>query len=296
VNHGDSSVVTEQQNGPLACITLDVEPDFHTFSVTPDTPRYYGLFDQPGQFDRFLAILNRHDVRLTCFVVSSVLDDCPDYIGELQAMGAEFGSHSLTHDLNAQGTEHEARGSIDAFADFFGHRPQGYRSPFGKMTRVMLEILAREGVQYDSSFMPSVSPISPRIHQNLRGRTGPFLWEDLSLLELPFSVFPTIRLPIALSYLKVLGRAVYSRAHEAFGLPDPLVTFFHPMNLVYSPEAFDRLSLKWKAANLRNWDRGFELLDWLLTVLEEAGYRFVFMSELHNLLSDGDLAQVRLPG
>ncbi len=280
------------QDHKLACITLDIEPDFTHYAFDPNRPRFYGLFDEPGQFDRFCNLMAKHDVKLTCFVVGSVLRDRPDHLRELARLGVEFGSHSLTHDLDVQGTESEVRGGVDAFAEFFGHLPQGYRSPFFKLRSEMLETLERLGVCYDSSFMPSISPINPAVYHNLNGPIRPFRWQGFSLVELPLAVLPRIRLPLALSYIKVFGTRFYSILERILGIPDPLVTFLHPMNLVYSPQAFDLLSARWQIANSRNRRHGFEIFDWFLTRLRANGYQFVSMGGLLVQVSSGHLPEV----
>jgi hypothetical protein len=76
------------------------------------------------------------------------------------------------------------------------------------------------------------------------------------------------------------------------GSPDPLVTFFHPMNIVYSPLAFEQLPLRWKLANTRNRRRGLEVLEWFLDLLAVGGYRFVSMGQLFKEVSDSPLPEV----
>ena len=270
--------MSESRKGALACITMDVEPDFVSYSVSSNCPRYYGLFDEPGYFERFCNTITRHQVRLTCYVVGSVLRDRADYVRELAKIGAEFGCHSLTHDLAAQETESEVRGGIDGFTDFFGYSPQGYRSPFFILRPITLETLDRQGVRYDSSFMPS---IRPGLYSSLNGQMLPFRWQGFSLVELPLAVVPRVRVPIALSYMKALGKTTYSILRRVSDFPDPLVTFFHPMNLIYSPAAYERLPLRWKLANARNRWRGLEMLEQFLTFIEDSGYQFAFMSEVY---------------
>lgn len=280
----------------MACVTLDIEPDLCGYAVDPGAPRYYGLFDDDRQFARFTELLSRHGVSLTCFVVGTVFRDRPDHLRELERLGAEFGSHSMTHDLDAQDQQSEILGGIEAFERFFGHVPRGYRAPFFRLTRTLLETLDRSGVAYDSSYMPSVSPISPGVYRNLRGPSLPFRWQGLSLVELPLATIRHVRLPIGPSYLKVLGRTVFRLARKTLGYPDPLVTFVHPMNLIYSPQAFEQLPFRWKLANSRNRFRGMDLLDWFLLHLHQAGYRFLPMSELYESVMEAELQEIPLPG
>lgn len=270
---------------PLACISIDLEPDFTELS---NGKRHYGLFDTPGHFDRFSKLIAQYEVELTCFVVGNTLRDRPDYIRRLSEMGAEFGSHSLTHSLKAQRDEHEVRGGIHSFSEFFGHLPQGYRSPRGKLTRAVLETLENEGILYDSSVIPSVRPGT---YWNLRKPTQPFRWRNLSLVELPIAVVPYIRLPMALSYMKLIGANLYSTMLNTLGYPSPLVFLFHPMDLTYSSQAFEGLSVPWKLAYARNRSNSWEILESFLLNLTQAGYCFAHMSKLYEKVSHDQLPE-----
>jgi hypothetical protein len=206
-------------------------------------------------------------------------------------MGAEFGPHSLTHDLSAQGSEREVRGSIQAFADFFGSQPEGYRSAQGRVSRVMLEMLEEEGIVYDSSVMPS---LRPGVYSNLDKPTGPFRWQGLSLVELPMGTLPRVRVPTALSYIKILGRRVFHAVQKLVGLPRPLVFLLHPLDLTYHPEAYSGLSPSLKLAYWRNRGQSWEILEWYLAWLQDAGYRFGYLSELYRLASSVELPEIPL--
>lgn len=259
-----------------ACVTMDLEPDFSQFH---DNARHYGVFDMPGQFERLCGLIKKHDVKLTCFVVGVVLRERPDYVRELSRLGVEFACHSLTHILGEQESEREVRGGIDAFAAFFGHLPQGYRSPCGRLSWTIMRMLEEQGIKYDSSVYPSVMAGG---YWNLEKPTGPFRWNGLSLIELPISSIPYLHLPMALSYMKLLGPALYSSLLEVLGYPKPFVLLFHPHDLIVSAQAHQRLSLAWRLVYFRKRWSGFQTLDSFLMKLRSNGYRFTFMRELYD--------------
>jgi peptidoglycan/xylan/chitin deacetylase (PgdA/CDA1 family) len=275
-----------QDVGALACITMDIEPDY---TQIPHRERGYGLFDTPGHFERFAELMARHEVKLTCFVVGHTLRDRPDHIRELSEMGVEFGPHSLTHDLAGQGSEREIRGGIDAFTDFFGRYPRGYRSAQGRVTKGMLEMLEKQRIVYDSSVIPS---IRPGVYWNADKPTDPFRWRGLSLVELPIGAIPRIRLPLALSYIKILGPRAFATAQSLLGVPQFLVFLLHPMDLTYDQEAYKGLSTPLRVAYSINRSRGWELLDWYLARLRNAGYRFACLGELYERVSVTALPEV----
>ena len=272
----------------LACITIDIEADFTT---KPSNQRYYGMFDAPGQFDKFRRICSDYDLNLSCFVVGSVLEDRPEFIEKLALAGAEFGSHSRTHDLTAQTSEYEVVGGIEHFERFFGKLPLGYRSPRGKYNKKLLKMLHESGIKYDSSVIPS---IRPGTYSNLDKPQGPFRWKDLSLLELPISVTGGIRVPIALSYMKVLGKGFFNHLMARSSTADPIVFLLHPMDLYFIPEAFNLLSFPWAVAYSRNRNNSWEYFELFISSLRDAGYQFVPMSHVYDACADSDLVEVEL--
>jgi len=275
-----------QVDEALACITMDIEPDY---TQTSSSERRYGLFDTPGHFERFEKLIARHGVRLTCFVVGHTLTDRPDEVRELARISAEFGPHSLSHDLAGQGSEREIRGGIDAFTDFFGYFPRGYRSAQGRVTRGLLEMLESQGIVYDSSVIPS---FRPGVYRNADKPTSPFRWRGLSLVELPIGAMRGIRVPLALSYIKIMGRHPFALAQGLLGRPQPLVFLLHPMDLTYDQEAYQGLGTPLRVAYSINRARSWELLDWYLGSLREAGYRFAALGELYELALRSPLPEV----
>jgi peptidoglycan/xylan/chitin deacetylase (PgdA/CDA1 family) len=272
-----------------ACLTLDIEPDWVTL---PTSSRYYGVFDTPGHFERFCALIKEYQIPLTCYVVGSALKDRPDHIRELQKLGAEFGCHSLTHNMEPQYNETEVRGGIQAFSEFFGHLPQGYRSPQGRLNRAILTMLHQENVVYDSSVIPSYRPLA---YSNLGKPMTPFLWQDLNLVELPMGALHGVRIPTAFSYVKLLGEKIYWLLYRLFRAPESLVLLSHMADLTYSPQAMAHHKLIWKLVYRRNRQNSWDIFRRLIEHWRAHDYRFVYMSELYESARNDSLPTINLP-
>ena len=254
-------------------MTMDIENDY-----TYSQERHYGLFDIPGQFEKFCDFIQKHDIKLTGFVVGNALIDRPDYIRALEELGVKFGSHSLTHDLNNSGTELEVRGGIDAFVDFFGYLPAGYRSPRGVLTPGLLEILQNADISYDSSIYPSYRY---NVYSHLDKPVYPFRWQGTKIMELPIGVMPKIRIPLALSYVKIIGRNVTSSLMNIFGNHENIVFLLHPMDIVFSDLAFKRLSKGWQFAYSINRKNGWSLLGWLVEKFRNEQFEYNYLHEYY---------------
>ena len=115
---------------------------------------------------RILRLLDRHKVRATFFVLGWVADRQPEVVREIAAAGHEIGTHGYWHELiyrqSRDAFADDLARSLDALrraqADGGPERPVlGYRAPSFSITRRSLwalEVLAEQGLRYDSSIFP----------------------------------------------------------------------------------------------------------------------------------------------
>ncbi len=253
---------------PQACITLDLEPDFGG-----RVPVDYAAW-RPERVARLLEILERGGAPLTVFVVADSLERRPEIITRLQRGGAEFQLHSYSHDLDEPDSQEEIHRGREAFERFFGHKPEGYRAPEGRISPEGWGRLAREGFLFDASVVPSFWP-RPRY---LRHPRRPFRTPE-GLLELPYAVVSPLRVPMSLSWMKLLGWPLFDALSARCEWPQALVfgSHLHDLGLVPSVE---RLGEPWRRLYARNAEAGFPILEHFLAALRARGYRFTTMGAL----------------
>ena len=255
-------------NPPLhVCLTLDLEPD-HAGRVVPEYEAW-----RPERVNALLDTLSEYDASLTAFVVGQSVVEKPEVVAAMRERGVEFHLHSYSHDLaRADAGEEIDRGS-EAFSRFFGSSPTGYRAPEGRITAAGAERLRERGFAFDSSVFPSIWP-HPRYATMSR---TPFRWPS-GLLEIPVATATAFRLPVTLSFMKLLGWPLYSRVLGRRSTPNPLVFDLHLHDLFVLP-AFGTLPGFLKVAYSRNRTRGFEFLRAFLGWTRNQGARFVRMSD-----------------
>lgn len=162
-------------------LTIDVEDYFQVSAFEGAVPR--GQWEQfEGRVEtntrRVLALLDRHDVRATFFVLGWTADRYPGLVREIDAAGHRIGSHSYWHRLVYQLTPAEFREDLcrsrDVLQDLTGRAVTAFRAPSFSITRNSLwafEVLAEEGFQQDSSVFPTyhdrygIPDADPRIHR-----------------------------------------------------------------------------------------------------------------------------------
>ncbi len=259
--------------GRLFCFTIDLEPDF----LSDD--RHEVLRDD-DRMDAVTGFLAANGIRPTVFVAGKMLSgDLP--VGErFEPLGAEFALHSYSHRNEEPDSAREIRLGVEAFGEYFGRRPRGYRAPSGIITPGGIARLAAAGFEYDSSVFPAWRPELGYDFRSLPD--APFAFaEHPGLVELPFAVVPKVRIVLSLSFLKLLGWPAYAGMFRTLGMPELLVFDSHLYDFFATSPVTSLSRRDWRRyALLRNQDRVFPLLQRLVDRARDAGYEFALMSEM----------------
>ncbi len=110
---------------------------------------------------RLLEMLEKHRVTATFFVLGWVAEKFPELVADIDAGGHEIGTHSYWHHLIYDQTPDEFRDDLrrsrDVLENITGRPVIAFRAPSFSITRRSmwaLEIMAEEGIQFDSSIFP----------------------------------------------------------------------------------------------------------------------------------------------
>ena len=166
---------------------LVIDPAFKSHSRERLGPSTHWLLDQ----------LDRWGIKATFFIVGQIAQHNPELVRAIALAGHEVASHSWDHQrvhrLTPTTFREDTRQSKDALEQVTGRPVLGYRAPtfsIVRQTAWALDVLAEEGMIYDSSIYPVRHdrygvPDAPR---------SPFLARGLqhTILELPPV---TLRLP-----------------------------------------------------------------------------------------------------
>lgn len=245
-------------------LTVDFECDYGTAL----SENHYGAVERVGEL---VAMLERHDVPLTAFVQTELLDERPTTVERLRDAGVdvEFHPHSHTHAPRSETTvAEEITRSTDRYREFFGRSPQGYRFPNGNVRPADYEVLADAGYEFDASLFPSWRPGH---FDHSDEPTVPHRVPDADLYEVPFTVFgDRFRVPTALSYCRLVGRPMLALLARR---PPSSVVFNIHMHDLFNPESYAELPPLYRAIYARNAD-GFGMLDTVLETFSGMDYEF----------------------
>ncbi len=120
---------------------------------------YTAVYDKA--LPRLAALFEELAIPATFFAIGRDLErpENGQHLRALRARGHEIANHSLSHlydltrrDANTQSAE--VRRGADAIEAAVGARPVGFRAPGYTITDELFEVLASEGVEYDSSVWP----------------------------------------------------------------------------------------------------------------------------------------------
>jgi hypothetical protein len=220
----------------IASLSLDLDDEW-SYLRTHGDPGWEAM---PSYLDRavprILEVLARRGLRITFFVVGqdAALARNWKLLRMLAQAGHEIGNHSLRHEpwLHLYSEEELERELAEAEAHIeaaTGRRPEAFRGPGYSLSEATLRVLLRRGYRYDASTLPTfigplarayyfmtarLAPEERRKRDRLFGtvRDGlrplrPYRWRlpEGSLLEMPVTTFPLLRLPIHPSYVTYLS-------------------------------------------------------------------------------------------
>lgn len=266
----------------FACITLDMEPDYG------DPEERIRLFENSEFLERYISIINKYNVKVTMFTVTSLFKKFGDDFKKLAArIPLEYAAHSYSHDPYNACSVDEVNASVKAFKNFTGTTPLGYRAPIGRIDKDGLGHLLDHGFAYDASVYTSIRP-GKYGYSNLHMPNVPFRITrgETSLVEFPFTSLATVRIVFALSYAKLLGWGMYSTLLKIFGLPDTALLLSHPHDFYFRQIQNSAVHGLEKIALSRNSERAFDYFEKMIAALKSRGYQFIFVSELYQQVKD----------
>ena len=191
--------------------------------------------------DRLLALMAEAGVRATCFVLGWAAERAPDLVRRIAVAGHEIASHGYAHelvyDLTPTAFRELVHRSVETLRDVSGQPVIGFRAASFSLPRGdrqwVYEILAAEGLRYDSSIFPirrrfyghPEAPWAPYDVLTPAGRVREFPLPVISLFGqgMPFGGGGYFRL-----YPYRLTRAMLRRANAA---GRPVVVYVHPWEL-----------------------------------------------------------------
>lgn len=260
----------------IACFTLDIEPDYGQDHILTQHLVDEILIQNEESLGRLFKPL---DIKLTAFVVGKTLEENPHILESFRKANAEVELHSYSH-LMSRDREADVTRGIDVFEDVVGHVPLGYRAPQGAISQEELSILDRNEVKFDSSVFPFF-----RLgrYSHFQTPQEPYFIRGSSMLEFPIASIPSVRLPIAMSYMMILGWSRYETLIKYLGLPKVLIFDFHLHDIFPSP-AFAKLSTFWQVI----YNRIYRQSPWnhfkaFVHFLRNKGYEFMHMKELYDI-------------
>ena len=221
---------------PVASLSLDADNLWSYLYIRGDRAWADAASYLPRMVPRVLDLLGARDLRITFFVIGRDCADDTDAAGfrTIAVAGHEIGNHSYRHQpwlhrYSETELDDELGRAERAIHAATGVQPDGFRGPGYSLSEATLRVLVRRGYRYDASTLPMViGPIARAVyfrtaHLDAEQRVEraqlygtwsdgvrpltPYRFRvgDATMLELPVSTFPGIRVPIHISYLLMLA-------------------------------------------------------------------------------------------
>jgi len=232
---------------PMASLSLDLD-DRWAYLKTHGEP---GWERWPSFLEvvvpRVLKFLAARRLRVTVFIVGqdAALPRNRDALGALAAAGHEIGNHSFHHEpwwleRPESDVEAEIERAGEAIEGATGVRPRGFRGPGFTVSPAVIRALARHGYRYDASTLPTFTGPLARAYYRATMRRGarrrpevrrlfggfgdglrplrPYRWrtDAGTVVEIPVTTLPGLRLPFHVSYLLWIATASPAAAARYF--------------------------------------------------------------------------------
>lgn len=198
---------------------------------------------------RILDFLRGYDVRITFFIIGqdAELKKNHQALAMIADAGHEIGNHSFNHDpwlhlYKPDQIENDLQRAEEAIFDATGVRVDGFRGPGFSISRSVLKVLKARGYRYDATAFPNIlnplarayffskSSLSAEEKEQRKALFGsysdafrpvkPYRWnlDGESLIELPVTTMPFVKVPIHFSYLLYLSGFSLALAKAYFRL------------------------------------------------------------------------------
>jgi len=205
-------------------VSVDVESDWGG-----RTDSCYGI--QEG-LTFILTTLNEFDVKATFFISGEIVRNNKDIICEILKSGHEIASHGFKHNidyskLSREELFNEISLSKELIEGEIGVKPLGFRTPQFRVNGYLFDVLSDLHFKYDSSMVRSIFPSR---YSSLSIPSEPFFRN--SILEIPISTMPHLKVPMGLLWINAMGFNVFRFLIERLKLPDTIVLYVHPFDLI----------------------------------------------------------------
>lgn len=219
-----------------------------------------------------------HDLAIpaTFFVTRNAAKNAPDTITEIVKRNHEVACHGEHLDPTCfQSAEKQhacIKSATETIIEYVRVVPVGFRAPFNRINEETIKALIKLGYQYDSSVMPSSKLLSRYYYPKAPKAPYKLSLDDLCqsgsfpLVEIPICTLPVTKVPLGLSYLKLLGLNFF-RLFLANFKQEIVMFYLHTYDLFSLPSHMDlplHFRLMYKRAN------GFEVLKNFLAYVSEA--------------------------
>jgi len=218
-----------------------------------------------------------HDLAIpaTFFVTRNAAKNATDTITEIAKHNHEIACHGEHLDpMCFQSAENEhacIKSATETIIEYVSVVPVGFRAPFNRINEETLRALIKLGYKYDSSVMPSSKLLSKYYYPKAPKAPYKPSLDDLCksdsfpLVEIPICTLPVTKVPLGLSYMKLLGLNFFRLFLS--NLRQEIVMFYlHTYDLFSLPSHMDlplHFRLMYKKAN------GFEVLKHFLAYVSK---------------------------
>jgi len=222
-------------------LTFDIE-EWALEAMRKGGARSERIAEYDRLLDQLLTVLDARELHATCFCTGKMAELYPQIIRKLTNNGHEIACHSNVHTwcnkLSPEKLAEDTHIAIDRLEQCIGKKVKGYRAPAFSITDktpYAFEILAQNGIEYDSSIFPAKRDFGgfPSFGYDTPTRIQ---YHSIEIKEFPIPLIHLGSWQTAYSGGGYFRLFPYWLVHRTMNKSDYAMTYFHINDLIAEPK------------------------------------------------------------
>lgn len=222
-------------------LTFDIE-EWALEAMRKGGARPERIAEYDRMLDQLLSILNERNLHATCFCTGKMAELYPLIVRRLSDGGYEIACHSHIHTwcnkMSVEQLTEDTHAAVDALEQCIGRKVKGYRAPafsISDKTPYAFEILAQNGIEYDSSIFPAARDFGgfPSFEHDTPTRVQ---YKGIEIKEYPIPLMHIGKWETAYSGGGYFRLFPYWLIRRTMNSSDYAMTYFHINDLIAEPK------------------------------------------------------------
>lgn len=270
-------------------LTLDLEEWYHLEYFQKYNPEKKPLM--VNNLTPFLDLLDKHNIKITVFVLGELIDTHKDLIKEISQKGHEIAIHGWDHNLLVSKKTTDFISEIlrtkKCLESIINKPVTGYRAPCFSLNNEKLDALQKIGIKYDSSYIQfKEHPLYGALNLDDFSKIDDIVYKKGNFFEFELPTIKILSKSIPISgggYFRLFPKLLFTTLWRKYLMKNNnFLMYIHPFELTET-----KINLKdYSCINRLRFSVGrknnLQKLDWLIKKSLKDNFKFSTISDFIN--------------